>query len=101
MDEVYIYSDVCGIFTGDPKYINEARLIKAYWLSSSSWFSQAQSSDHLLQSIDGNLYKKMALKIKLRSFKDDRIGTLINHDDTNIRTMSIDFNYWLIRLKKQ
>lgn len=28
LDEVYIYSDVCGIFTGDPKYINEARLIK-------------------------------------------------------------------------
>ncbi|MFQ7173230.1 MAG: hypothetical protein ACLRQF_14840 [Thomasclavelia ramosa] len=24
LDEVYIYSDVCGIFTGDPKYINEA-----------------------------------------------------------------------------
>ena len=99
LDEVYIYSDVCGIFTGDPKYINEARLIKHIGYRQALDLAKHKARIICYKALMEG-YKKDGFKIKLRSFKDDRIGTLINHDDTNIRTMSINFNYWLIRFEE-
>lgn len=95
LNEVYLYSDTCGIYTGDPKYLNGVRLIKhiGYRQALDLVKHQAQiiSYQALLEG-----YKKDGFKIKLRSIYNDQIGTLINHDDTSVRTMAIDFNYWLI-----
>lgn len=99
LNEVYIYSDVCGIFTGDPKYISEARL-----LTHVSYRQALDLAKHKARIICykalKDAYKKTGFKIKLCSYKNEKIGTLIDHNDTNIRTMSIDFNYWLIRFEK-
>lgn len=99
LNEVYIYSDVCGIYTGDPKYISEARLIRhvGYRQALDLAKHKARIICHkaLLEG-----YKKDGFKIILRSFYNDKIGTLINHDETKIRTMSIDFDYWLIRFEE-
>ena len=98
LDEVTIYSDVCGIYTGDPKYINDARLINHVGyrqaLDLAKHKARIISYKALLEG-----YKKDGFKIKLRSFKQENIGTLINHDDTKIRTMSIDFNYSLVHFE--
>lgn len=100
LNEVYIYSDVCGIYTGDPKYINEARLISHVGYRQALDLAKHKARIICYKALlEG--YKKDGFKIKLRSFYNDKIGTLINHDETKIRTMSIDFNYWLIRFEKE
>lgn len=100
LDEVYIYSDVCGIYTGDPKYINDARLIKHVGYRQALDLAKHKARIICYKALlEG--YKKDGFKIKLRSFYNEKIGTLINHDDTEIRTMSIDFNYWLVRFEKE
>lgn len=100
LDEVYIYSDVCGIYTGDPKYINGARLINHVGYRQALDLAKHKARIICYKALlEG--YKKDGFKINLRSIYNGNIGTLINHDDTKIKTMSIDFNYWLIRFDEE
>ncbi|WP_279155117.1 aspartate kinase [Thomasclavelia cocleata] len=100
LDEVYIYSDVCGIYTGDPKYISDARLIKHVGYRQALDLAKHKARIICYKALlEG--YHKDGFKINLRSIYNDSIGTLINHDDTKIKTMSIDFNYWLIRFDEE
>lgn len=100
LDEVYIYSDVCGIYTGDPKHINDARLIKHVGYRQAIDLAKHKARIICYKALlEG--YKKDNFKIYLRSIYAGNIGTLINHDDTKIKTMSIDFNYWLIRFDEE
>lgn len=96
LNEVYVYSDVCGIYTGDPKYINDARLINHIGYRQALDLAKHNARIICYKALlEG--YKKDGFKIHLRSIYHKDIGTLINHDDTNVKTMSIDFNYWLVR----
>lgn len=100
LDEVFIYSDVCGIYTGDPKYINDARLIKHVGYRQALDLAKHKARIICYKALlEG--YKKDGFKINLRSIYNNDIGTLINHDETTIKTMSIDFNYWLIRFDEE
>lgn len=95
LNKVYLYSDVCGIYTGDPKYIISARLI-----SQVSYEQALDLSKHKARIIcqkaleEGS--KEIGFKIYLCSTFIPDCHTCIDHSETHIKTMSIDFKYWLI-----
>lgn len=99
LDEVYIFSDVCGIYTGDPKHIYDSKLICHVGYKQALDLAKHKARIICYKALNEG-YKKIGFKIKLRSYLNDQIGTLINHDDTSIRTMSIDFDYCLIHFEK-
>lgn len=97
LESVYLYSDVCGIYTGDPKYIYSARLI-----SHVSYKQALELAKHKARIICQKALEEgcsqYGFKVILCSTFTPDCHTVIDHNDTAIRTMSIDFNYWLITI---
>lgn len=97
--EVFIYSDVCGIYTADPKHVISAKLIDR--------ISYKQAKDLAKHKARIICYKALLeaeksndFIIYLASTFIDYIGTKIDHNDSFIRTMSIDFDYELIHFEE-
>ncbi|MFQ6791825.1 MAG: aspartate kinase [Thomasclavelia sp.] len=100
LDRVYLYSDVCGIYTGDPKYIDDAKLLNHVGYHQAMDLAKHKARIICYKALkEGN--KKPGFKIKLSSYLNDQIGTLIDHDDTKIKTMSIDFDFCLVHFEKE
>lgn len=98
-DEVFIYSDVCGIYTADPKYVKNARLIPHV--------SFLQAKDLAMHKARIICYKALEeggkeehFKIYLASTFVKGCCTLIDHRNTNIKTMSMDFDYTMINFEE-
>lgn len=95
LNTVYLYSDVCGIYTGDPKYIYSAKLI-----SHVSYKQALELASHKARIICQKALEEgcsqYGFKIILCSTFTPNCHTVIDHNDTHIRTMSIDFDYWLL-----
>lgn len=98
LDRVYLYSEAGGIYTGDPEFIDHPKLL--------SHINYFQVLDLVKYQSGIIAFKALAeankidqFKIMLRSYSNEKIGTLINHDDLNVRTMAIDFVYHLIRFE--
>lgn len=97
--EVYIYSDVCGIYSGDPKFITSAKLIPHI-----SYHQAMDLAGHKARIICLKALQEACtnspFKIYLRSTFKDGCQTVIDHNDSMIRTMSIDFDYVLIQFEE-
>lgn len=95
LNEVYLYSDVCGIYTGDPKHIYSAKLINHVCYNQALELAKHKARIICKKALDEG-FKKFGFKIYLCSTFTPNCHTLIDHNETHIRTMSIDFNYWLV-----
>lgn len=95
LNRVYIYSDVCGIYTGDPKYIYSAKLISHVCYVQALELAKHKARIICKKALEEG-FKEYGFKIYLCSTFTPGCHTCIDHNETHIRTMSIDFGYWLI-----
>lgn len=94
-NEVYIYSDVCGIYTADPKHVPTAKLINQV--------SYNQAKDLAKHKARIICYKALVegassedFTIYLASTFIQGCCTKISNEKSAIKTMSIDFDYTFI-----
>lgn len=95
LDKVYLYSDVCGIYTGDPKYIISARLISHVSYEQALDLAKHKARIICQKALEEGM-KEYGFKIYLCSTFIPDCHTCIDHNETTVKTMSIDFHYWLI-----
>lgn len=97
LETVYLYSDVCGIYSGDPKYIYSARLINHVSYKQAIELAKHKARIICLKALQ-EACDHYGFTIVLCSTFTPDCHTIIDHNDTCIRTMSIDFNYWLLAM---
>lgn len=95
LNRVYLYSDVCGIYTGDPKYIISARLISHVSYEQAMDLAKHKARIICQKALEEGS-QEYGFKIYLCSTFIPNCHTCIDHSETHIKTMSIDFNYWQI-----
>lgn len=93
--EVYIYSDVCGIYTGDPKYIISARLINHVSYEQALDLSRHKARIICPKALEEAQKDKDFVIYLCSTFIKD-CSTRIDHEPTHIKTMSMDFDYTLV-----
>lgn len=95
LDCVYLYSDVCGIYTGDPKHIYSARLINHISYMQAIDLASHKARIVCKKALDEG-FDQFGFKIYLHSTFNLDCHTIIDHNITKVKTMSIDFDFWLI-----
>lgn len=95
LNKVYLYSDVCGIYTGDPKYIISAKLIPHISYEQALDLSKHKARIVCQKALEEGS-DEYGFKIYLCSTFISDCHTCIDHNETNIKTMSIEFHYWLV-----
>ncbi len=94
LDEVSLYSDVCGIYTADPKYVIHSRLIAH--ISYQQALDLAHHKARIICEEALHEAKTHQMKIYLKSTFMKDCFTLIDHETSHVKTMGIDFDYYLL-----
>ncbi|WP_249030336.1 amino acid kinase family protein [Tannockella kyphosi] len=99
LDKITVYSDVCGIYTGDPHYIYNPRL-----LNEVSYIQAMNLATHKARIICykalEQAQKQDGFVIKLQSTFQKDYKTLVSSKTSNHKMMSIDFDYYLIKVEQ-
>ena len=96
-----IYTDVAGVYTGDPNIIQNSQLIKA--ISYDEMYEMSISGAKVLNANSVELAKRYEVPVRVRStFEPDNIGTLVTHKyftkTRALTNLSLDLNQALISL---
>jgi aspartate kinase len=100
LNHVYLYSDVCGIYTGDPKYIISARLIPHVSYEQALDLSKHKARIICQKALQQGMHV-YGFKIYLCSSFIPECHTCVDGSETHIKTMSIDFKYWLLAFDEE
>jgi len=99
LDHVSIYSDVPGIFTADPKLIKSAKLIEHVSYEQALDLAAHKARIICKKALDeASVIKDFEIILKCTYNKNGQ--TKIDHIETSIKTMSVDFNYWQVQMEK-
>lgn len=98
--EVYIYSDVCGIYTADPKIVVDAKHIPHIGYDQALELAKYKARIICYKALEEGC-KDDEFKIYLKSTFMDHCSTVIDHTKSHIKTMSIDYDYDLISFDEQ
>lgn len=96
---VEIYTNVNGIYTGDPNYIDEARKLKA--LSYDEMLELAHLGSHIVHPRAVELAKKYEVPVIVRSSVEEVEGTVLKGDvemEKNLVVRGVAFEADIIRL---
>ena len=77
-DEVEIYTDVDGVYTADPRIVNNARKLES--ISYKEMLELAASGAKVLHPRSVEIAAKYGIKIHLRSSFDDSLGTIVESE---------------------
>ncbi len=99
LDEVEIYSNVSGIYSGDPKYIKHARLYP--YVDYEDAILLAKSGASVIQEHSVNVAKAYNLKLHLKSTFEKDDGTYIQELDKHIKGISIKTNLKKVDFKAE
>ncbi len=97
-----IYTDVAGVYTGDPHLIENSKMIKA--ISYDEMYEMSISGAKVLNANSVELAKKYEVPVRVRStFEPDNIGTLVTHKiftpTRHLTSLSLDLSQSLVSLK--
>lgn len=97
-DNVTLYSDVCGIYTGDPHYIQNPRLLVHVGYHQAIELASHKARIICLKALL-EAQRNDDFIIHLKSTFLESYATTIDKEETNHKMMSIDFDYLLIKLE--